>query len=85
MPDRQFPRFLADVLTFGWVLPAAIAIGAGLGWLLDRLLGTFPVLVVAFGLLGFAAGIWQLWREMEALSARGKSDDEKPPEKGGTP
>ena len=41
---RDSRRFLGDVLTFGWVLPAAIAAGAGLGYLADRLLGIFPVL-----------------------------------------
>ena len=70
MADRSYSRFLADVLSFGWVLPASIAVGAGLGWLLDRFLGFFPVLTIVVGLLGFAAGVWQIWREMEVLSRR---------------
>jgi F0F1-type ATP synthase assembly protein I len=82
--DRQYTRFLADVLSYGWVLPASIAAGAGLGWLIDRALGTFPVATIAVGLLGFAGGILQIYREMEALSARGR-DGEEPPEGGGNP
>ena len=71
MADRTFARLLADVLSFGWVLPASIAAGAGFGWLLDRFLGTGPVLMALFALFGFAAGVWQLWREMEIVSGRG--------------
>ncbi len=82
MADRQTPRFVADVLTFGWVLPAAIATGAGLGWLLDRLFGSLPVLTIVCGLLGFAAGVWQLWREMQELAARGRDGGDEGPPKG---
>ena len=87
MADRQYSRLLADVLSFGWVLPAAIATGAGLGWLLDRLLVTLPVLTITGGLLGFAAGVWQLWREAEALAARDrdKNGDGPTPDGKGTP
>jgi F0F1-type ATP synthase assembly protein I len=71
--DRSYARVLADVLSFGWVLPASIGAGAGLGWLLDRLLGLFPVLTFVLGFLGFFAGVWQLWREGVVVS---RSDDE---------
>ena len=69
-PDRQ-ARFFGDVLTFGWVLPASIAAGAGLGWLADRFFGIFPVLTIALGLLGVAAGLRQIYRESEMLSRNG--------------
>ncbi len=85
MADRQFTRFLADVLAFGWVLPASIAAGAGLGWLGDRALGTFPVVTIVGGLLGFAGGVFEIYREMEALSARGRNDGQDPPRGGGLP
>lgn len=67
-------RYFADVLTFGWVLPASIAAGAGLGWVLDRVFGLFPVLTAALGLVGFAAGLRQILRESAVLSG----DDKKP-------
>ena len=65
-------RYFADVLTFGWVLPAAIAAGAGLGWVLDKLFGLFPVLTAAVGLLGLVAGLRQIYRESGVLSRSGK-------------
>jgi F0F1-type ATP synthase assembly protein I len=70
--DRQ-ARFLGDVLGFGWVLPASIAAGAGLGWLADKLVGIFPVLTIALGLAGVAAGLRQVYRESEAISRDGDS------------
>lgn len=73
-------RLLADVLGFGWTLPAAIAAGAGLGWLADRLFHTFPVVTIVLGLAGAAAGFWQVWREMTRI-ARGGGPE--PPESSG--
>ena len=70
MPDRPGSRgrFLGDVLTFGWVLPAAIAAGAGLGWGADHLLHFFPVVTILGGLIGMAAGMRQLLRESDRIS-----------------
>ncbi|HUM02510.1 MAG TPA: AtpZ/AtpI family protein [Thermoanaerobaculia bacterium] len=85
MADRQYARLLADVLSFGWVLPASIAVGAGLGWLADRVLGTLPVVTLVFGLAGFAGGVLQLYREMEKLSALGKDHGSGGPKPGGDP
>jgi F0F1-type ATP synthase assembly protein I len=65
-------RYFADVLTFGWVLPAAIAAGAGLGWALDKVFGLFPVLTAALGFVGLLAGLRQIYRESGVLSRGGK-------------
>lgn len=70
--DRGFARYFADVLTFGWVLPAAIAAGAGLGWVLDKVFGIFPVLTAALALVGLVAGLRQIYRESGVLSRGGK-------------
>lgn len=70
--DPGSRRFLADVLTFGWVLPASIAAGAGLGWVLDKVFGLFPVLTAGGGLVGLVAGLRQILREAEALSRDGR-------------
>ncbi|HTS01922.1 MAG TPA: AtpZ/AtpI family protein, partial [Thermoanaerobaculia bacterium] len=69
--DGGAKRYFADVLTFGWVLPAAIAAGAGLGWVLDKVLGLFPVLTVVLGVLGLVAGLRQVYRESAVLSGKG--------------
>ena len=79
-PDPK-TRFLGDVLTFGWVLPAAIAAGAVLGWLADRLFDTFPVITIVMGLLGAASGLLQVYRESTKLAEDSEklSDREPPP------
>jgi len=41
---------------------AGIVVGAGLGWLIDRLAGTAPWGMIVFLLLGFAAGVLNLMR-----------------------
>jgi ATP synthase protein I len=41
---------------------AGIVVGAGLGWLIDRLAGTSPWGMIVFLLLGFAAGVLNLIR-----------------------
>lgn len=71
-PSGREGRFFADVLSFGWVLPASIAAGAGLGWVGDRLLGSFPVLTALLGVLGLAAGLRRVLKEAEVLSEEGK-------------
>ena len=70
--DPESRRFFGDVLSFGWVLPGAIAAGAGLGYLGDKLFGIFPVLTAAFGVLGLVAGLRQIYREAGNLSDEGK-------------
>jgi F0F1-type ATP synthase assembly protein I len=70
--DPESRRFFGDVLSFGWILPGAIAAGAGLGYLGDRLFGIFPVLTAALGVLGLVAGLRQIYREAGAISDEGK-------------
>jgi ATP synthase protein I len=43
-------------------LVAGVVVGAGLGWLLDRWLGTTPWGLMVFLLLGFAAGVLNVMR-----------------------
>jgi len=56
---------------------AGIAVGAGLGWLIDRVAGTSPWGLIVFLLLGFAAGVLNTLRsaglvaEPGSRSARG--------------
>ncbi len=76
--DAGSRRYFADVLTFGWVLPAAIAAGAGLGWVLDRVFGLYPVLTAVLGVVGLAAGLRQIYRESEVLSRDGKGPGNGP-------
>ncbi len=41
---------------------SAIAVGTFIGWLLDRFLGTSPILLIIFLMLGMAAGFWTIYR-----------------------
>jgi ATP synthase protein I len=41
---------------------SAVIIGLGIGWVLDRALGTNPALLIVFFLVGVAAGIWNVIR-----------------------
>jgi len=43
-------------------LVAGILVGAGIGWGLDRLIGTSPFGLIVFLLLGFAAGVVNVMR-----------------------
>jgi ATP synthase protein I len=43
-------------------LVAGIVVGGGLGYLLDKWLGTKPFLLILFGLLGTAGGFWNIIR-----------------------
>ena len=52
----------------GTELVAGVAVGLGIGWGLDRWLGTGPWLMVVFFFLGSAAGILNVWRTMERMA-----------------
>ena len=43
-------------------LIGGIVVGSGLGWLIDRAMGTWPAFFVVFFLLGAAAGITNVVR-----------------------
>ena len=57
-----------DLTGFGQALKlssefiAAIAVGVGIGWLIDRVAGTSPWGLIVFLLLGFAAGVLNVLR-----------------------
>jgi ATP synthase protein I len=50
-------------------LLAAILVWSGAGWLLDRVLGTRPVLLVLGALLGYAAGLYLVWLRSQRMDA----------------
>jgi ATP synthase protein I len=43
-------------------LVAGVLVGAGIGWLIDRWLGTTPLAMLVFLLLGFVAGVLNVMR-----------------------
>ena len=59
-------------------LVAGLLIGLGIGYGLDWLLGTIPVFLVAFTLLGFAAGVKTMMRSArEMMADQAVEEDEK--------
>ncbi|MGN6573311.1 MAG: AtpZ/AtpI family protein [Pseudolabrys sp.] len=55
-------------------LVGGVLVGAGLGWLLDRWLGTSPWGLIVFLLLGFAAGILNVMRAAGVAPDRNLKD-----------
>jgi ATP synthase protein I len=49
-------------LRVGSELVSSLLVAVGIGWLLDRWLGTRPILLGVFVLLGGAAGVLNVWR-----------------------
>ena len=57
-------------LRVGTEIVSALIAGAGLGWVLDRWLGTSPWLLLVFFLVGGAAGVLNLYRLLAPGRAR---------------
>lgn len=71
-PSSADGSAMARGLRLSTELVAAVLVGAGLGWLFDRMLGVSPLGLIVFVLLGFAAGIVNVMRA--AGLARGPGD-----------
>jgi ATP synthase protein I len=61
----------------GVELVSALLVGVGLGWLVDKWLGTKPWGLVVFFFLGAAAGILNVYRTVAAM---GQAPSAAPPE-----
>ena len=72
------PGGLAAALRLSTELLAGVVVGGGLGFFLDKALGTSPLCLIVFILVGFAAGTMNLIR---AASRRGP-DAGTPPQSG---
>jgi ATP synthase protein I len=69
-PEPQGPgAALGQALRLGIELVAGVAVGAFIGWALDRFFGTAPFLMVAFLGLGAAAGIMNVVRTAKRMQA----------------
>jgi F0F1-type ATP synthase assembly protein I len=61
--------------SLGFILPAATVGGYVLGWYLDQRLHTEPALAVVLGILGAAAGIYEVVRILTQADKRGSGND----------
>ncbi|MFO1071587.1 MAG: AtpZ/AtpI family protein [Geminicoccaceae bacterium] len=72
-PAARGPRKEPERLNFGSGLQAGIEVVAGvaggvlIGWGLDRWLGTQPLFLIVFFMLGAAAGVLNSWRFLRRM------------------
>ena len=66
--QEEINRKSAVAYAAAFSLFAAVVAGLGLGWLLDRWLGTRPWLLIAGLVLGAAAGFYEFIRTSSRLS-----------------
>ncbi len=66
---RAPPKGLALGMRLAVEFVAGVAVGAGLGYGLDVLLGTRPWLMMVFLLLGGAAGVFNAYRAAKGMDA----------------
>ncbi|TIL96162.1 MAG: ATP F0F1 synthase subunit I [Mesorhizobium sp.] len=58
---------------------AGIVVGAGLGWIIDRVAGTSPWGLIVFLLLGFGAGVLNVLRSAGLMAEFGQGDKARDP------
>jgi len=76
LPPPSHGAALGQALRLGIELVAGVAVGGLMGWALDQVFGTAPLLMVVFLGLGAAAGILNVVRtakRMQAAAPSGKS------------
>ncbi len=64
LPSKNTYRKIAELSSLGLILPSSTAVGLLFGYLLDKLFGTQPWLLLAFVLLGTASGFYSLFRRL---------------------
>jgi ATP synthase protein I len=67
---RPPPTPLGIGFRFATELVAAVLVGAAIGWGLDWLFGTSPILVIVMFLFGAAAGIRNILRASKEINAQ---------------
>jgi ATP synthase protein I len=87
MTDRQdrkaFFRELAKYSALGLEMALSVVIGMGIGYYLDRWLGTGPWLMIVWIGLGFAAGVRSLYRAAVRSGKDLERDEEQRRKPGG--
>lgn len=73
-------KFNAAALAWRMVteLVVGVLLGAGIGWGIDSVIGTLPLFLIAFTLLGFAAGVKVMVRSAAEQSRRDAAQTQAP-------
>ena len=74
-PSRSRP--IGQALRLATEMASALFVGAALGWFLDKWLGTRPLLLLLFLVLGMAAGMLNAYRTATRMQGAGEGDDQK--------
>ena len=64
------PSAIARGFRLSTELVAGVLVGAAIGWLIDRFIGSSPWGMIVFLLLGFAAGVLNVMRTAGVIPAR---------------
>ena len=69
-PDEADPPagVAAYALRLATELVAGVIVGGALGWWFDKALGTTPLGMIFFLLLGFTAGVWNVVRAVKRMN-----------------
>ena len=73
--DPDMLSAMGKASTIGLHMVSGVLVGGGIGWLLDKGLGTAPWLFVIFLLLGIAAGFLTVWRDARSIIAAQERSD----------
>lgn len=76
-PESRGKAF-SQALRLATEMVAGVIVGGLIGWVLDSLFGTAPVLMVVFLLLGSAAGILNVVRTAKSMQAKAPSGKDLP-------
>ncbi len=67
---RELNRGFASATSRGFEFVVTIAIFTGLGWLLDRWLGTAPLFIIVFTVLAFVGNFARMWYSYDAAMTK---------------
>lgn len=70
----------SSFLTMGLTTAAVVAVGFGIGWLLDSLFDTFPILVIVGLLLGLAGAVTYMVTKFRYYLRSDTQPDSRPDE-----
>jgi ATP synthase protein I len=71
-------RAMGQALRLGTELVAGVLVGGFIGWALDKLFGSSPLMLVVFLILGAAAGILNVVRTAQRMQAEAPSGKNLP-------
>jgi ATP synthase protein I len=69
-PTQGSLRSLGLAMSLPFTLMVSVILGGGAGYLIDRWLHTLPTFSLILGVLGFAAGLWDVLRQLSKEEKR---------------